>query len=208
MDRRSFLKRSAAGVAVAACQWSGASRLLANDDTASKGDKNDKSNSVIDDKNYRHLMRLGVSPIGLGCLPMVGYYGGKYDKNEMIALIRRAYDKGVTFFDTAEVYGPYTSEEWVGEALQHNMPLVHLVKKHAERKGITMAQFALVWMLSRKSWIVPIPGTTNAAHLDDFLGAANVRLTPEELSAFDNDYSQIHLMGHRADAFTESQIDK
>ena len=35
----------------------------------------------------------------------------------MIALIRRAYDKGVTFFDTAEVYGPYTSEEWVGEAL-------------------------------------------------------------------------------------------
>ena len=375
MDRRSFLKRSAAGVAVAACQWSGASRLLANDDTASKGDKNDKSNSVIDDKNYRHLMGLGVSPIGLGCLPMVGYYGGKYDKNEMIALIRRAYDKGVTFFDTAEVYGPYTSEEWVGEALQpfrsevkiatkfgfgveegkptslnsrpdhirravegslrrlrtdhidllyqhrvdpnvpmedvagtvadliaegkvlhfgmseasarsirkahrecpvtavqseyaiwwrepetkifltleelgigfvpycplgrafltgtidencrfqkgdrrwnlpqftpealkHNMPLVHLVKKHAERKGITMAQFALVWMLSRESWIVPIPGTTNPAHLDDFLGAANIRLTPEELAAFDNDYSQIHLMGHRADAFTESQRDR
>lgn len=66
----------------------------------------------------RHLLGLGVSHIGLGCLPMVGYYGGKYDKNEMIALIRRAYDKGVTFFDTAEVYGPYTSEEWVGEALQ------------------------------------------------------------------------------------------
>lgn len=375
MDRRSFLKMSATGMAVAACQWSGASRLLANDDTASKGDKNDKSNSVIDDKSYRHLMGLGVSPIGLGCLPMVGYYGGKYDKNEMIALIHQAYDKGVTFFDTAEVYGPYTSEEWVGEALQpfrsevkiatkfgfgveegkptslnsrpdhirraveeslrrlrtdhidllyqhrvdpnvpmedvagtvaeliaegkvlhfgmseasarsirkahrecpvsamqseyaiwwrepetkifptleelgigfvpycplgrafltgtidensrfqkgdrrwnlpqftpealkHNMPLVHLVKKHADRKGITMAQFALVWMLSRKPWIVPIPGTTNAAHLDDFLGAANIRLTPEELAAFDNDYSQIHLMGHRADAFTESQIDK
>ena len=118
MDRRSFLKMSATGMAVAACQWSGASRLLANDDTASKGDKNDKSNSVIDDKSYRHLMGLGVSPIGLGCLPMVGYYGGKYDKNEMIALIHQAYDKGVTFFDTAEVYGPYTSEEWVGEALQ------------------------------------------------------------------------------------------
>ena len=375
MDRRSFLKMSATGMAVAACQWSGASRLLANDDTASKGDKNDKSNSVIDDKSYRHLMGLGVSPIGLGCLPMVGYYGGKYDKNEMIALIHQAYDKGVTFFDTAEVYGPYTSEEWVGEALQpfrsevkiatkfgfgveegkptslnsrpdhirravegslrrlrtdhidllyqhrvdpnvpmedvagtvaeliaegkvlhfgmseasarsirkahrecpvsamqseyaiwwrepetkifptleelgigfvpycplgrafltgtidensrfqkgdrrwnlpqftpealkHNMPLVHLVKKHADRKGITMAQFALVWMLSRKPWIVHIPGTTNAAHLDDFLGAANIRLTPEELAALDNDYSQIHLMGHRADAFTESQIDK
>ena len=66
---------------------------------------------------YRRLGKLDVSAIGLGCLPMVGYYGGKYDKREMIALIRRAYDKGVTFFDTAEVYGPHTSEEWVGEAV-------------------------------------------------------------------------------------------
>lgn len=66
---------------------------------------------------YRKLGGLDVSAIGLECLPMVGYYGGKYDKKDMIALIRRAYDKGVTFFDTAEVYGPYTSEEWVGEAL-------------------------------------------------------------------------------------------
>ena len=66
---------------------------------------------------YRNLGGLAVSAIGLGCLPMVGYYGGKYEKRDMIALIRRAYDKGVTFFDTAEVYGPYTSEEWVGEAL-------------------------------------------------------------------------------------------
>ena len=66
---------------------------------------------------YRKLGGLDVSAIGLGCLPMVGYYGGKYDKNEMIALIRRAYDQGVTFFDTAEVYGPYISEEWVGEAV-------------------------------------------------------------------------------------------
>ena len=67
---------------------------------------------------HRNLGGLNVSAIGLGCLPMVGYYGGKYDKNEMISLIRRAYEKGVTFFDTAEVYGPYTSETWVGEALK------------------------------------------------------------------------------------------
>ena len=65
----------------------------------------------------RTLGGLNVSAIGLGCLPMVGYYGGKYEKKDMIALIRRAYDKGVTFFDTAEVYGPHTSEEWVGEAV-------------------------------------------------------------------------------------------
>lgn len=324
---------------------------------------------------YRKLGGLDVSAIGLGCLPMVGYYGGKYEKEDMIALIRRAYDKGVTFFDTAEVYGPYTSEEWVGEALapfrdkvrigtkfgfgveekqptalnsrpdhirravegslrrlrtdhidllyqhrvdpnvpmeevagtvkdlmqegkvlhwglseagarsirrahavcpvsavqseyaiwwresetkifptleelgigfvpycplgrafltgtinensrfkqgdrrwnlpqftpealKHNMPLVALVRKWAERKGITLAQFALVWMLSRKAWIAPIPGTTNPAHLDDFLGAATARLTPYEMEEFDKEYATIDLMGHRADPFTESQIDK
>lgn len=65
----------------------------------------------------RRLGSLEVSAIGLGCLPMVGYYGGKYRREDMIALIRRAYDSGVTFFDTAEVYGPHTSETWVGEAL-------------------------------------------------------------------------------------------
>lgn len=88
------------------------------------------------------------------------------------------------------------------------MPLVELIHRWAERKGITPAQFALVWMLSRKAWIAPIPGTTNPAHLDDFLGAAAIRLTPYEIEEFDKEYARIDLMGHRADPFTESQIDK
>lgn len=103
-------------------------------------------------------------------------------------------------------YTPHT--QFTPEALKHNMPLVSLVRKWAERKNITPAQFALVWMLSRKSWIAPIPGTTNPNHLDDFLGAAHVRLTAYEMEEFDREYSQIDLMGHRADPFTESQIDK
>jgi aryl-alcohol dehydrogenase-like predicted oxidoreductase len=98
--------------------------------------------------------------------------------------------------------------QFTPEALKHNMPLVALVRKWAERKGITPAQFALVWMLSRKAWIAPIPGTTNPGHLDDFLGAATVRLTPYEMEEFDKEYAAIDLMGHRADPFTESQIDK
>lgn len=77
-----------------------------------------------------------------------------------------------------------------------------------EKKNITPAQFALVWMLSEKPWIVPIPGTTSIEHLDEFLSAANVRMSSEELQAFEKDYAKIHLMGHRADEFTESQIDK
>lgn len=322
----------------------------------------------------RRLGSLQVSAIGLGCLPMVGYYGGTYAKKDMIVLIRRAYDSGVTFFDTAEVYGPYTSEEWVGEALapvrdkviiatkfgfgveegrptalnsrpdhirravegslrrlrtdhidllyqhrvdpkvpmedvagtvkdliregkvlhfglseasaasirrahavqpvsavqseysllwrepetkifptlrelgiglvpycplgrgfltgaidensrfttgrlstlpqftpealKHNMPLPHLIRSWAERKHCTMSQFAIAWLLAQAPWIAPIPGTTNPAHLDDFLGGAAVSLTPEELEEFEWEYGGITLMGHRADAFTESQIDK
>lgn len=322
----------------------------------------------------RRLGSLQVSAIGLGCLPMVGYYGGTYAKKDMIALIRRAYDSGVTFFDTAEVYGPYTSEEWVGEALapvrdkviiatkfgfgveegrptalnsrpdhirravegslrrlrtdhidllyqhrvdpkvpmedvagtvkdliregkvlhfglseasaasirrahavqtvsavqseysllwrepetkifptlrelgiglvpycplgrgfltgaidensrfttgrlstlpqftpealKHNMPLPRLIRSWAERKQCTMSQFAIAWLLAQAPWIAPIPGTTNPAHLDDFLGGAAVSLTPEELEEFEREYGGIILMGHRADAFTESQIDK
>ncbi|MCI7373917.1 MAG: aldo/keto reductase [Desulfovibrio piger] len=322
----------------------------------------------------RRLGSLQISAIGLGCLPMVGYYGGTYAKKDMIALIRRAYDSGVTFFDTAEVYGPYTSEEWVGEALapvrdkviiatkfgfgveegrptalnsrpdhirravegslrrlrtdridllyqhrvdpkvpmedvagtvkdliregkvlhfglseasaasirrahavqtvsavqseysllwrepetkifptlrelgiglvpycplgrgfltgaidensrfttgrlstlpqftpealKHNMPLPRLIRSWAERKQCTMSQFAIAWLLAQAPWIAPIPGTTNPAHLDDFLGGAAVSLTPEELEEFEREYGGITLMGHRADAFTESQIDK
>ena len=352
----------------AVCAWTGVSKVFSQSSDS-------KDQSVRGDMEHRSLGGLDVSAIGLGCLPMVGYYGGRYEKKDMIALIRRAYDQGVTFFDTAEVYGPYTSEEWVGEALapfrdkvkigtkfgfgveekqptalnsrpdhirravegslrrlrtdhidllyqhrvdpkvpmeevadtvkklmqegkvlhwglseasarsirrahavcplsavqseyaiwwrepetkifstleelgigfvpycplgrafltgviheksrfekpdrratlpqftpealKHNMPLVSLVRKWAERKNITPAQFALVWMLSRKSWIAPIPGTTNPNHLDDFLGAAHVRLTAYEMEEFDKEYSQIDLMGHRADPFTESQIDK
>lgn len=327
------------------------------------------------DFEHRNLGGMDVSAIGLGCLPMVGYYGGKYEKKDMVSLIRRAYDQGVTLFDTAEVYGPYISEEWVGEAvapfrdkikietkfgfgveegqptslnsrpdhirravegslkrlrtdhidllyqhrvdpnvpmeavaevvkelmkegkvlhwglseasaqsirrahavcalsavqseyaiwwrepetkifstlqelgigfvpycplgrafltgtinessrflkgdrrynlpqfqpeaLKHNMPLVYLIREWAKRKAVTPAQFALIWMLSRKPWIVPIPGTTSIAHLDDFLGAVSVRLTPYEMEEFDAAYTKIDLMGHRADPFTESQIDK
>jgi aryl-alcohol dehydrogenase-like predicted oxidoreductase len=60
---------------------------------------------------------LDVSALGLGCMGMSFGYGPPADKQDMIALIRRAAERGVTFFDTAEVYGPFTNEELVGEAL-------------------------------------------------------------------------------------------
>src|SRR4029450_5505871 len=60
---------------------------------------------------------LEVSAIGLGCMGMSFGYGPPADKREMVSLIRTAFERGVTFFDTAEVYGPFTNEELVGEAL-------------------------------------------------------------------------------------------
>jgi aryl-alcohol dehydrogenase-like predicted oxidoreductase len=60
---------------------------------------------------------LQVSALGLGCMGMSFGYGPPADKQEMISLIRHAVDRGITFFDTAEVYGPFTNEELVGEAL-------------------------------------------------------------------------------------------
>src|SRR5580704_8179667 len=61
---------------------------------------------------------LEVSALGLGCMGMSFSYGPAAEKQEMIVLIRKAVEWGVTFFDTAEVYGPYTNEDLVGEALE------------------------------------------------------------------------------------------
>jgi len=60
---------------------------------------------------------LKVSAIGLGCMGMSANYGPTPNRQQMVALMRAAVDRGVTFFDTAEVYGPFTNEELVGEAL-------------------------------------------------------------------------------------------
>jgi aryl-alcohol dehydrogenase-like predicted oxidoreductase len=69
------------------------------------------------DKRVLGSAGLEVSAIGLGCMSMTGGYSDKPDRQEMIALIGSAVDQGVTFFDTAEIYGPYANEELVGAAL-------------------------------------------------------------------------------------------
>ena len=68
----------------------------------------------------RELGRSGlqVSAIGLGCMGISFGYASKLSKDEGVALIRAAFERGVTFFDTAEVYGPFENEEVVGEALR------------------------------------------------------------------------------------------
>jgi aryl-alcohol dehydrogenase-like predicted oxidoreductase len=310
---------------------------------------------------------LEVSAIGLGCMGMSFGYGKPGDRQEMISLIRAAVERGVTFFDTAEVYGPYTNEELVGEALEpfrgqvviatkfgfrlrddgqpgfvgldsrperirqavegslrrlrvesidllyqhrvdpnvpiedvagtvrdliregkvkhfgmseaaagtirrahavqpvaaiqseyslwhrrpeeevlpaceelgigfvpysplgkgfltgkidehaqfdpsdlrsriprftpeairHNRALVQLLEEFGRRRGATPAQMALAWLLAQKPWIVPIPGTTKLARLEENLGAAEIELTQEELRELDEAASRVQILGAR-----------
>ena len=73
---------------------------------------------VVMEKRKIGKSNLEVSALGLGCMGMSFSYGAPKDRQEMIALIRAAVDRGITFFDTAEVYGPYTNEDLLGEALE------------------------------------------------------------------------------------------
>lgn len=113
-NRRKFLKvGAAAGASLIASTALGKSRSFAEN----------KSESPVATEHFRTLGKgdyaLKVSAIGLGCMSMTSKsYNPVQPKDEMIKVIRGAFDKGVTFFDTAEVYGPFTNEEYVGEALK------------------------------------------------------------------------------------------
>jgi aryl-alcohol dehydrogenase-like predicted oxidoreductase len=334
--------------------------------------------ALLGDMQKRALGRSGltVSEIGLGCMGMSWSYGPPKDRQEMISLIREALEHGITFFDTAEVYGPLLNEELVGEALepfrgqvaiatkfgwdsnpddggkwsvlnsrpehikqvaeaslkrlrtdaidlfyQHrvdlnvpiedvagavkdligegkvrhfglseagaqtirrahavqrvaalqseyslfwrqpeetvipvleelgigfvpfsplgkgfltgaidettqfdstdfrssvprfspenrkaNQPIVDLLRGFAKEKRATPAQIALAWLLAQKPWIVPIPGTTKRARLEENLGALDVELTPADVQALDEASSAIRLEGARYPAFHEKLV--
>ena len=86
---------------------------------------------------------LEVSAIGLGCMGMSSGYGPPKDKHEMIALLRAALERGVTFFDTAEIYGPFTNEELVGEALAPMRERVVIATKFGFKIGPKGEQMGL-----------------------------------------------------------------
>src|SRR5947199_8007771 len=86
---------------------------------------------------------LEVSAIGLGCMGMSFGYGPAKDKQEMISLIRAAFEQGVTFFDTAEMYGPFTNEQLVGEALASFLEKVVIATKFGFKIGPKGEQIGL-----------------------------------------------------------------
>lgn len=83
------------------------------------------------------------------------------------------------------------------ENLPHNLALVELVKRWAERKRTTPAQIALAWLLGQKPWIVPIPGTTQMAHMLDNIGAADVQFSSTELAELNAAVRAIEVRGQR-----------
>jgi len=83
------------------------------------------------------------------------------------------------------------------ENLPHNLQLVELLKTWAKRKEVTPGQIALAWLIAQKPWIVPIPGTTQMAHMVENSGAADVRFTPSEISELNTSVMTIEVKGQR-----------
>jgi aryl-alcohol dehydrogenase-like predicted oxidoreductase len=83
------------------------------------------------------------------------------------------------------------------ENLPHNLQLVAVLNTWAERKQAAPSQIALAWLMAQKPWIVPIPGTTNAAHMIQNTGAAAIRFTPDELTELNTAVRAIEVRGQR-----------
>jgi len=126
-----------------------------------------------------------LEALGIGFVPFsplgAGFLTGKMDAH--------------TRFDKSDFRSAVP--RFAPEALQANLALVDLLRTVAARKQATPAQVALAWLLAQKPWIIPIPGTTKLARLDENLGAIELELSPDELRDIDLAASKITLEGAR-----------
>jgi aryl-alcohol dehydrogenase-like predicted oxidoreductase len=123
--------------------------------------------------------------LGIGFVPFSplgrGFLTGKIDKN--------------TTFASSDLRSRIP--RFAPEAMKANQALVDLLGEIAEKKGATLAQIALAWLLAQKPWIVPIPGTTKLTRFEENIGAVNVELTPDDLGEIENAASKITVQGAR-----------
>ncbi len=106
---------------------------------------------------------------------------------------------GNTRFAAGDIRGVET--RFSSDNLTHNLALVKLAEQWADRKSAAPAQIALAWLLAQKPWIVPIPGTTQMAHMVQNTGADSLAFTPEELEELNAALSDIHVQGQRLPDF-------
>jgi aryl-alcohol dehydrogenase-like predicted oxidoreductase len=126
-----------------------------------------------------------LDELGIGFVPFSplgrGFLTGKIDAS--------------TSFDSSDFR--LSLPRFTPEARQANQAMVDLLKAIAARKNVTPAQIALAWLLARKPWIVPIPGTTRLHRLEENIGAAAITLAPDDLREIDEAASRITLQGAR-----------
>jgi len=94
------------------------------------------------------------------------------------------------------------------EAREANQAVVDLARRVADARGATPGQVALAWLLARKPWIVPIPGTRRLGRLEENLGAADLTLTPDDLTELDEASARIQVQGERYPAAMQAMIDR
>jgi aryl-alcohol dehydrogenase-like predicted oxidoreductase len=137
-----------------------------------------------------------VAELGIGFVPFSplgkGFLTGKIDET--------------TTFDAKDFRN--TVPRFTPEARKANQALVDLLARIGEKKKATPAQVALAWLLAQKPWIVPIPGTTKRARLEENLGAADVELTAEDLREIDAAASRIEVRGARYSEAAQRTIDR
>lgn len=123
--------------------------------------------------------------LGIGFVPYSplgrGYLTGKLNENTTFAKV-----------DVRSCFPRYTPE-----AMKANRGVVDLLTRIGDQKGATPAQIAIAWLLAQKPWIVPIPGSRKLHRLDENIGAADIELTPEDLSDIKDAMSQIRVQGDR-----------
>lgn len=94
------------------------------------------------------------------------------------------------------------------EAIRANTRIVEVLNAFGRTRGITAAQVALAWLMNKRAFIVPIPGTTKLSHLEENLRACDIRFTTEEMTEIENAVAAIPVVGSRYDALQESKIQK
>ncbi|MDB5286071.1 MAG: aldo/keto reductase [Mucilaginibacter sp.] len=137
-----------------------------------------------------------LEELGIGFVPFSplgkGFLTGKIDENT-------EFDK-TDFRNIVPRFSP--------EARKANQALVDLLGKIAQQKNATPAQIALAWLLAQKPWIVPIPGTTKLHRLEENLGAANVKLTSDDLGEIESAASNITIEGARYPEHLQKRVGK
>jgi aryl-alcohol dehydrogenase-like predicted oxidoreductase len=137
-----------------------------------------------------------LEELGIGFVPFSplgkGYLTGKVDETTQL--------DASDFRNTVPRFSP--------ENRKANYAIVDLVKRIATMKKATPAQVALAWLLARKPWIVPIPGTTKVDRLEENLGAANVELTKDDVRTIEEASAHIVFQGDRYNAASQATIDR